>query len=242
MQIKLFGVIPLLLILTGCVAPPQTPISLNTDILSNSESRVGVAMDVLPSPNLQLPGADCLLCLAVAAGANSDLSAHSKTLSIKEIAQLKSDAVNSLKTQGREANLIDEPLVIDKLPKTKDLGDGFSKRDFSSFAEQYQLGHMLVVDINAVGMTRPYASYIPTGAPQATVSGNAFLIDLNTNRYEWYLPISLYLGAEGEWNEPKDFPGLTNAYYQVLERLKDMILSPLNLTQPIAEAGEATSQ
>lgn len=242
MQVKLFGILVLLLTLTGCVTAPQLPISINTEIFSNPDSRVGVAMDLVASPNLQLPGAGCLLCLAVAAGANSDLSAHSKTLSTDEIDQLKSDAAESLKAQGREVTLIEEPLLLDKLPKTKDLGDGFAKRDFSSLVEQYQLGHMLVIDINAVGMTRPYASYVPTGAPQATVIGSAFLIDLTTNKYEWYLPISLYLGADGEWDEPNDFPGLTNAYYQVLESLKDMILAPLDLTRPTFEASEAQDQ
>lgn len=164
MRIKILLILAAATALAGCVSPPQTPVSLSTEILTNPESRIGIAMDTLPTANLQLPGASCLLCLAVASGANSELSAHAKTLSTDEIIQLKADLVSTLKNQDREILVVDEPLLIDKLPKTKRLGADYSKRDFSSYAEQYQLGHMIVIDINWVGMTRPYASYIPTGA------------------------------------------------------------------------------
>lgn len=53
------------------------------------------------------------------------------------------------------------------------------------------------------------------------------MVDVDTNAYHWYLPINLHLSAEGEWKEPPTFPGLTNAYYQVLEKLRDMVLEPL---------------
>jgi len=238
MQVKLLGIFALLLTLTGCVTPPQPPVSLNAEFLTASDNRIGVAMDTMPSPNLQLPGANCLLCIAVASGANSELSAHAKTLSTEELAQLKAEVLAVLKEQGRNVILVDDPLLINKLPKTKGLGEGFAKRDFSSFAEQHGLDHLLVIDINGIGMTRPYTSYIPMGAPQATVSGTAFLIDLQSNKYEWYLPIDLHLGTEGEWDEPKDFPGLTNSYYQVLESLRDRVLSPLTIQAPIAQITE----
>ncbi|MDG1310448.1 MAG: hypothetical protein P8P26_00120 [Porticoccaceae bacterium] len=235
MRIKILLILAAATALGGCVSPPQTPVSLSTEILTNPESRVGIAMDTLPPANLQLPGVSCLLCLAVASGANSELSAHAKTLSMDEIIQLKADVVSTLKNQDRETLVVDKPLLIDKLPKTKRLGAGYSKRDFSSYAEQYQLGHMIVIDINRVGMTRPYASYILTGAAQAAVAGCVAMVDLKTNKYNWYLPIDLYLSVDGEWDESKDFPGLTNAYYQVLESLRDMVLSPLN-TSPLKVA------
>jgi hypothetical protein len=227
-------------VLAGCVSPPQTAVSFSTEIFNNPETRVGVAMDTLPSPNLQLPGASCLLCLAVAANANSELSTHTKNLPTDEIVQLRADVVTALKNQGRDILVVDEPLLVDKLPKTKSLGIGYSKRDFSGYAEQYQLGHMIVIDINSVGMTRPYASYIPTGVPQAAVVGSVAMVDLKSNKYHWYLPINLYLSAEGEWDEPNDFPGLTNAYYQVLESLRDKVLKPLNT--PLVKPAEPVAQ
>lgn len=169
MRIKTLLLLTLLTTLVGCVGTPQTPVSLNNEILMNPDNRVGVALDVLPKPGLGLPGADCLLCLAVAAGANSDLSAHTKQLSIAEVKQLQPMVLEALKGQGKEVVLVDEPLNVDKLPKTKGLEIGYSKRDFSGLADQLAVDQLLVIDIDAIGMTRSYASYVPTSPPQAVV-------------------------------------------------------------------------
>jgi hypothetical protein len=43
---------------------------------------------------------------------------------------------------------------------------------------------------------------------------------------ELYVPLQLEKAADGAWNEAPKFPGLTNAYYQVLELGKDAVTSP----------------
>ena len=76
-------------------------------------------------------------------------------------------------------------------------------------------------------MSRPYSAYVPTGEPKAIVSGSVYLVNLSTNTYEWLMPFSVDKSAEGAWDEPPKFPGLTNAYFQVLEMVADRIQSPL---------------
>ena len=51
--------------------------------------------------------------------------------------------------------------------------------------------------------------------------------DLSTNTYTLYQKIDIYKNAEGEWKEPPSFPGITNAYYQALEQVKDEIKASL---------------
>lgn len=238
MRIKALLLLLVSTILVGCVGTPQSLVSLDNEILMHPDNRIGVAMDALPKPGLGLPGADCLLCLAVAAGANSDLSSHAKQLSTAEVEQLKPEVVAALKEQGKDSVLIKDQLNIIKLPKTKKLGDGFSKRDFSGLAEELQVDQLLVIDINSIGMTRSYASYVPTSPPQATVLGTVFLVDVGTNAYHWYMPLNLRLSAEGEWKEPPEFPGLTNAYYQVIEKLRDMVLESLPKSPDLQEVAQ----
>jgi hypothetical protein len=52
------------------------------------------------------------------------------------------------------------------------------------------------------------------------------MVNLSNNEYELYVPLLVQKSADGAWDEAPKFPGLTNAYYQVLELSKDAILSP----------------
>jgi len=78
-----------------------------------------------------------------------------------------------------------------------------------------------------VGVERSYSSYIPNGSPHAYLTGKGYLVNLSNNTYEWYRPVRIVRGAEGDkWDEPPKFPGLTNAYFQVLEMSKDEFVKP----------------
>ena len=229
MQNKLFFTLILLLFLSGCSTMNQHPVALDTELLNNSQARIGVVVSTLPDTNTVFPGASCLLCLAAASAFNSELSAFSKTLSTDELGALKGDIANLFKTQDIDTLVVEEFVEISELPKTKKLGEGFSKRDFSSYAERHQLDRLIVVDIHSAGIVRAYTSYVPAGPPNARVSGKVYMVDLTTHKYDWYLPIDMNLSAEGEWDEPPTYPGLTNAYYQLIEDLRDQILDPLSI-------------
>lgn len=60
----------------------------------------------------------------------------------------------------------------------------------------------------------------------AVVSGEGYLVNLNSNVLEWYLPINISKGADGNWDEAPKFPGLTNAYFQAIELGKEAIKKP----------------
>ena len=66
------------------------------------------------------------------------------------------------------------------------------------------------------------------GDPKAEIVGSVYLVNTTNNAYEWFSPISITIGADGEWDESPDFPGLTNAYYQAIETTRDKILKPFS--------------
>ena len=52
------------------------------------------------------------------------------------------------------------------------------------------------------------------------------MINLSSNAYDFFAPINEMKGAEGKWDEPPDYPALTNAYYSVIESGKAAVQKP----------------
>lgn len=221
-------------LLGGCASPPQNPVTLRTDTLNAQAGRVGIAMSALPKVNTFFPGAGCLLCLATAEMANSSLSTHTKTLTHEDLPTLKEQAADILRKKGVDVVVISDPLDVSDLSSSSAQGVNVAKKDFSALASKYQIEHLIVYQINTVGFVRTYSSYIPTEDPKATVEGTAFMVNLRSNVYEWYSPVNTRRASAGAWSESPNFPGLTNAYYQVLEESKDKFLNPLKVSAAVA--------
>ena len=227
----LFAALALSALLAGCAGPVQTPVNLAADYFSASKARagkVGVVMSDLPKPDTQFPGAFCLLCMAVANGAHSALSKEVQAFSTAELQPLPADLAALLKKQGLDVVLINEPLKVADLP---DLGasDPVNKarKNYASLKAKHGIDRLLVVHITSLGVWRSYSAYVPTDPPRAVLNGTVSMIDLSSHALEWYLPLAVSRAADGAWDEPPKFPGLSNAYYQVLETGMDMVKKPL---------------
>ena len=223
---KIFFIIFLLTVLTGCVAQPQVPIQFARESLPTN-SNIGVVMESMPDIQTTFPGAGCLLCLATASVANSSLSKHVQSFSAKDLLELKSEVKANLEAQDHNVILINRSASLEKLPKVKSKAPNSAKRDFKQFKTSNNIEYLVVIDIDYVGVQRNYSSYIPTAAPQAVVTGAGYMVNLNSNTYVWYAPLKIYRSAEGEWDEPPNFPGMTNAFYQAIEQARDAITKPL---------------
>ena len=210
--------------------PPQQPVEFSMSSYTSSQTkvRVGVAMTALPKHTTQVPGAGCLLCLAAAAGANSDLSNHSRTLSNENLPKLKEDIAELLRRNGIDAVVIPDEIKVSDLPKHKTKGTNIAVKNFSSLGQKYGVDKLLLIDITALGFIRNYSAYFPTSDPNAFFSGLGYIVDLSSNAYDWYQPVAITKSAEAEWKEPPSFPGLTNAYFQALEMGRDELLQPFN--------------
>lgn len=227
---KITGVVllALLALTTGCVTAPQLPVALEDSFWQQEEKKVGIAMTEIPKLTVHLPGASCLLCIATAKLANSALSKHVETLSYGDLPELKTELAKRFEKRGTAVSVLDEVLNLKALPKNKSKLPNSAYKDFSAFKEKYGISHLLVVDIRLIGMHRTYSSYIPTSDPKAVFDGSSYLVDLENNTYDWYLPFDIYKSSSDEWDEPPSFPGLTNAYYQALEIGKESIYSPFS--------------
>ncbi|MCH9691689.1 MAG: hypothetical protein K0U59_06450 [Gammaproteobacteria bacterium] len=215
-------------VLVGCAGTPQMPVSINSDFWQGDQYRVGVVMSSVPEVSVTFPGADCLLCLGVATVANSSIKKHFNSLNSNELEKFHQEIAALVEQQGMPVVVIDEVIEVSALPKYNSKIPNYPKKDFKEFATKYDITHLLVVEIGRVGITRSYASYVPTSAPMGTFVGSSYMVNLSDNSYTWYNPIELHKSvSDGVWDEPPTFPGLTNTYYQAIEEAKESIRVPL---------------
>lgn len=234
MKLKILGLGLLgIVFLSGCAGIPQAPVEPDQTFWQQPGKRVGLIVSEVPEPNVYLPGASCLLCLAAAEVANSSLSKHTETLSIDDIKILNSDVSELLQSKDIDVVEITQGFNLRKLPKHKSETPNSAKRDFSSFAEKYNISHLLILELNAVGMQRTYSSYIPTSDPKGYFNALGYLVDLSTNTYQWYRPVLVLKAASDEWDESPNFPALTNAYYQAIAEGKEIIISSLDTNNTV---------
>lgn len=164
--------------------------------------------------------------MALASAANSKLTEHANRLSRAEVLQTKDDLISILAEKKISAVAIPDTVKLNELPKSNSTGTNLAPIDYSSLRPRFDIDRLLVVDLRLLGFERTYASYVPTGAPKAAVSGTGYLVDLSTNQFEWYQPINVRKATDEEWDEPPSFPGLTNADYQAVELMRDQVLEP----------------
>ncbi|MEW5788536.1 MAG: hypothetical protein AB1899_11855 [Pseudomonadota bacterium] len=213
-------------VLAGCATPRQQPVSLNRDAIGPQAGRIAVAMTELPKREMLTPGADCLLCLASARMLNSSLIDHIRSLPLEDLPNLRNEAAELLRKQGARVVVVDEPLDVSALSGWDGKGQDLAVKDFSPLREKYGADRLLVFDIQALGLIRNYSAYIPTGDPRANLIGTGYMVELNSNHYDWYLPVTITRSTDRNWDESPAFPGLTNAYFQVLELGREEFLKP----------------
>jgi hypothetical protein len=212
--------------LAGCASSPQLPVSFADNALTPRSGRVGVVMTALPKVDTAFPGAYCLLCLAAASAANSSLTKHTHVLNADDLLTLKDGIAGKLRKKGVDVTVIAENLNIKQLKDFTGGGVNVAKKDFRDLKDKYKVDHLVVIDIASLGFVRNYSAYFSTGDPAAQLTGTVSVINLSTNAYDFYAQIDQFKGAEGKWDEPPDFPALTNAYYAVVESGRDAVQQP----------------
>lgn len=222
-----------LLALAGCATmqPQPKQVMLTSPPVASPQQRVGVAIAAMPKPGVAIRGADCLLCYATATAANSGIAKHAEALGVDDFRPVKEKIASTLRAKGMNVVVIADEFDLEALataaesPSSSDM----PKKDFRPLASRYGIDKLLLVQVQTLGFERLYSAYIPRGEPRAVLNATGHFINLSTNRYEWFLPVHQSgVSQGGRWDEPeKNYPGLTNAYYQVIELGKDRLVESL---------------
>jgi hypothetical protein len=216
------------LFITGCASVPQQQF-VNLDFSTiPKEQKIGVYVSPIPKITTSFPGAGCLLCLGAASLANSSLTKQVETFQAEELKKVSEKIIQQLKGKGYEVVVIDSLIADKKLPKIKPAVGSTIKKNYNLYKTQYNIDQLLVVNFGFVGVSRMYSSYIPAGAPQASISAQYYMINVASNNYSFYSPLNVVKSADGEWDQSPGFPNITNAFYQAEEEAVDHINKPFN--------------
>lgn len=227
--VKAFALSLVALLAVGCTSAPIKPVSLDEHFYKEKTQKVGVYLDTLPKTNTYFPGAGCLLCLAAAEIANSSVTDHVQALSVEDIEGIVADVDNALKDKGLEPVLVSSSIDLKKMEKfsAPDAGPDqviqYARKDFRSLKHSLGVDKLVLIDINTVGVIRSYSSYIPTTGPMGYIYGEIAIIDLNDNSYKMYESVNIKTAVVGEWDEPSTFPGITTAFYEAINTLKQRV-------------------
>ena len=214
-------------IISGCSSlPAQTKVSADKNVWQ-SPQKIGVYVNNVPKITTSFPGAGCLLCLAAASLANTSLTKQVETYQAKQLSQTKENIVAALKAKGAEVVVLDSLIKESAMKKVSSPKNPHIPKNYSIYKEQKNIDQLLVVNFTFVGVSRSYSSYVPTSAPQASINAQFYMIDTKTNEYTLFDPINIVRGAEGEWDKPPAFPGVTNAFYHAEETAVDQIKAAL---------------
>ncbi|MBB1439906.1 hypothetical protein H5202_14740 [Shewanella sp. SG41-4] len=223
-KLKHFFIAVTALLLAACANTPQPPVALNTNLLANPDLKLGMVYRPPTSKaTTHIYGAGCLLCYGVASALTAKLDDHlQKAIDDSELSKMN-DLVKAKYSQySKNIEYVTLPTSINRLKKFK--GElGFAEKDFRPLKETLGIDVLVVFEIYRHGAYRSFSNYFPNGDPQGHVAGILYAIDLNTNAYIHYKEINEMIQPAGEWDEPKDFPSVTTAYYQAVENVKKQL-------------------
>ena len=219
------------LTLIGCVNIPE-PIPLQ--IPSDDKVNIGVILTEPPEAAAQYTGNIGLLDLAIISGANSALNSHLKTLTFEDYEALPAQIVEILEARGFHAQVIDQVIPRDIAKKLSSHKEGLSQNDFLPYLDNIDVDYVLLLNMSAIGTTRPYYGFLPTAPPQANTALWGELVNLGSKKVFWYKGINSLKTIPEPWDEPdQGYPNLTNAVYLSLNEVLEMV--KVELGNPEAE-------
>ena len=221
-----FFFLSILVSLVGC-ASVQQPVSFNLKPESNLS--IGVVQVASPEPGAQYTGNIGLLDLAIIAAANGGLNKHLKTQEFaSDYQSLPKEVGKILESQGYKVVMIDKDIDAKAGAKFKNPQKGVNKTDFSKYKTEYGISHLLVLKMPMVGTTRSYYGPVPLTEPTAQAIINAMVVDLQSNKLEWYTTATSSKVIEKPWDEgDKKWPNLTNSVFTAVDEATKLIKTEL---------------
>ncbi|MEO6919500.1 MAG: hypothetical protein ABI171_10890 [Collimonas sp.] len=198
-------------VLSGC-AVIQKPIPSSAQIFSTPESSVAVAIGKLPEPDMSMMGAQGLLDLMINKANAKPIVERLQQQDFSAVKKLSEDFTKGLEDRQIKVVVVPGALDTTTLQKfTEGSGDGVALLDYRPLAKQYGVDRLLLIQPTWLGTMRNYHGFIPLGAPVGYVAIIGQLVDLRTNRLQWYSPIVISTPVTGKWDDAPNYDNLMKA-------------------------------
>lgn len=208
------GMALLIVLLAGCATVPEKTIVLPESFWQKKDVKIGVAMVASPKGAEHMVGPQDELDRAIARKIDARLASYLESVQPREFGQIAQTFAERLRGMGYTASVIAEPLssqhaALETKGSTTAV-DGI----LTPIRTKYGIDRLLLLSIDRFGAVRDYFVFVATAAPQATFQVRGELIDLTSNTMLWRVSMAEnqnVIPIEGEWNQPPDYPNLTQA-------------------------------
>ena len=198
-------------VLTGC-ATVQKPIPATSALFDNKDRTVAIAIEKMPEPGQVMLGNQGLLDIVINRANAKAIVDRLQKQDFKMVSGLPESFHTGLESRQIKVVMITEPIDTEAMPKfTEGSGDGVALRDYRPLAKKYNADKLLLVTARSLGTVRNYYGFLPLGAPRAYVALTGQLVNLSTNRLEWYEKVDTYADATGEWDQSPEYDNLMRA-------------------------------
>ena len=229
-RITSFCLLLVCLCLVGCAAT-QPIVPMSQQFYAQPASTVGIVFVEQKQAELFTWGDTSLLDMAIIATATAQLQAHIKTLDMSDFSDIKGQVAKILESKGFSVSMLGELPPLEKFADFSDPDKNdteyYNKKDLRSLRERLSIDFLLRIQTFRVGVARTYNGFIPTSPPSASFGAEGQLTDLRNNRLLWHQGFINTKPADGDWDEPPNYPGLTNSYFIVLEETRKELLDGL---------------
>ena len=201
---------------TGCVTTVRMPESF----WNETGKTVGVAVVAFPQPGIFRAGSQGALDVAANAATTADLAQKLSTFDPSAFTAIREEVAGVLRERGMRPVIIEEQIDVEGLPKAEQ-GGGRNRRDYSELGRRYDVDHLLLLSIRAVGATRKYYGFIALGPHYGYCVGSGELIDLATNEVTWRYTMGYnasQVKVDGRWRNPPDYPEMLAATAQAIDQ------------------------
>lgn len=185
----------LLVLLAGCAS--QSNIKLADSFWQNKQQKIVVAATKAPTPGLHTEGQQGLLDVAINSAMTSDMDKALQRTNLKWYRHYPKKFVENLKQREVEASYYPEPIIADE-------------KNYPGYMTRTNANRFLLIKLEAIGATRRYYGFIPTGAPEAYCVIKGELIN-DKNKVLWRHKAIVKQPVQGEWDQAPGYPNLMNA-------------------------------
>jgi len=220
-----------LLMLSACVT--VTPnFAAKPEFWNDKNKIVGVAIEQPPKPTAFKAGSQGLLDVAINQANASELETHLNGLDVSKISDLADRVVTHLRQKGFMVKRIKDPIQTDGLAKLDNKDEGsqsqviLADRDFRPLKEKHGVDKMVLISVVRIGTIRNYYGFIPLGEPTGLCHLAGKVVNLSNNQLEWSQVVTQTTpNADGSWDVPPNYPGLTKAVYTAFDQSRDMLFN-----------------
>jgi hypothetical protein len=214
---RAFAVIALVLA-SACVTaqpPAGAPVPLSASFWRDTGARIGVAAVAFPKGTVHMVGPQDALDQAIANKKGERLVTYLEGLQPSEFTRVTAVFSSRLRAIGYAVTEIREPVDPGLYEELRAKGvTSEALPGLTALGSRYGVDRVLMLSVDRFGAYRDYFVFVPTEAPQAVFQVSGSLVDLRSTELLWRVAMQDKRGLvslEGEWNQPPDYPNLTQA-------------------------------